>query len=128
MGGVGSGLHGKQGRKKGGHNSAASCEAIRAGMVAMHLHRQTRPDACQGCGTVTGDLDWCALRDRETDEPGPRQWYCGTCLTGPVEPLDLETFVRSGTSNLGAAQIHHGMMSDHGHGPEGDRALNRRVG
>jgi hypothetical protein len=98
-------------------------------MIAAHRLKATRPDACQVCGVETEDLDWCAVRDSETDEPGPRKWLCGDCLTGPMLPLELEAFARSGTSNLGAAQKYE-ISSCHAHGPDGDRALakRRRVG
>jgi hypothetical protein len=44
-------------------------------------------------------------------------------------PLKLEDFMRSGISNLGAAQIHE-IGTEHNHGPCGDRELarKRRVG
>lgn len=97
MGGLGSG------RSVGGKNSEESRRAIRAGIIAAHRIRSSRPKTCQKCGLMTRNLYWCALRD-EVDEPGARQWICGQCLAGPMEPLELEMFARSGTSNLGAAQ------------------------
>jgi hypothetical protein len=44
-------------------------------------------------------------------------------------PLKIEDFMRSGISNLGAAQIHE-IGTGHNHGPGGDRefARKRRVG
>ncbi len=114
MGGVGSG------RPCGGTNSETSRAAMRAGMVAAHRIKASRPDACQGCGAATGDLDWYG----EEDEHGERhrRWLCPSCLAGPMLPLELEMFARTGTSNLGCAQRQE-IATEHRRG--GDRKKER---
>jgi len=120
MGGPGSG------RPRGGKNSNSSREAMRVGMIAARRLKASQPENCQACGEPgNGDLSWCCRRDAH-DNPGERMWLCGSCLTGPMLPLHIEDFARSGTSNLGAAQRFE-IGSGHAHGPEGDRTPKRMV-
>lgn len=115
MGGPGSGRHnGQHGRNAGTGNSAEHTEAMRAGMLAAHAIKASRPDVCEACGSKPA-TDWFQ-----------RRWLCGSCLLDKMEPLRIEDFIRTGTSNLGDACECHGMLSDHARGPEGDRA-NRRI-
>jgi len=125
MGGPGSGRPaGCHSSTRGRTNSETTIAAMRVGMLAAHMIKRDRPDACQRCGLPPkpGEpLEWYG----EADEHGERHrlWLCSSCLAGPMIPLDLADFARSGVSNLGAAAEHHGMQSDHGHGPTGDQAI-----
>ena len=97
MGGPGSGRHGRQGRKPGGTNTPATIVAMRAGMIAAHRIKRTRPAVCQNCGKPPKPgqpLEW--FRRCEDGDDAPRRWLCGACLTGPMVPLRLEDFVRRG--------------------------------
>lgn len=128
MGGPGGGCYtGRRGRAHGGTNSAASIEAMRIGMAATHRRKATRPDACQRCGaepSAEDPLEWFRTRD-ENDEPGERRWLCGRCMLGKMNPLNIENFTRSGTSNLDSAQA-RGYGTEHRKGQGIDRAPRKR--
>jgi hypothetical protein len=119
MGGIGSGRH------RGGRNTAEACAKMRAGMRAAHRVKASQPADCEECGAPGhGDLNWHG----EVDENGKRKrkWKCGSCLSGPIDPLRIEDFARSGTTNLNAAAEHE-IATEHGRGPQGDAVRKRKV-
>ena len=85
MGGYGSGLHGKQGRKPGGLNTPAAIERIRETMKAHHLRIAARPWRCQKCGEK--------VKRRSTLDRAGGQWVCPDCFLEPLPPLHIEDFV-----------------------------------
>ena len=92
MGGFGSGLHGRQGRKLGGHNSPESCARASEAMKEHHRRKmRDRPKHCAECGakTARSDLEWFQKR-----------WICGDCLNAGVEPLTLADFMFSQVESL----------------------------
>ncbi len=101
-----------RGRKPGSVNTPAHVEAQRVGMIAAHAVKSSRPGYCDECGREACGRDAIDLfRGR---------WLCNSCLTDEMEPLRIEDFAWSGTSNLGAAIDDEGMVKDHCHGPTGD--------
>ena len=129
MGGPGSGRPaGCHSSTRGRTNSETTIAAMRVGMLAAHMIKRDRPNACQRCGLPPkpGEpLEWYG----EADEHGERHrlWLCSSCLAGPMIPLDLADFSRSGSSNLGESQEHE-IGTGHCHGPDGDRALSKGRG
>lgn len=105
----------RRGRRPGGHNSAESCAAIRVGMLAACEIKRHRPGVCDECKRPPDG--------RDSLEWFQKRWLCGSCLADEMEPLRIEDFVFTGTTNLGAAISDHGLGSGHSHGPDGDRAI-----
>jgi hypothetical protein len=81
---------------KGHHtaNSAETREKIASRMRGM-MPVWKRPTRCQKCGAEVR---------RSLIERWRGEWLCGDCLNGTLEPLSIDDFVYSGTSNLADAE------------------------